>query len=183
MADFFEAVTYLLNNEGGLEQNSNDSGGVTNYGISLRFLQSLSNSKKYLVFSEKINGEDIKNLTIEQAKSIYYGEFWLHAPFEKIINQDLCNYIFDMAVNMGISPAIKCLQRACWAVMHDMYILVDDGILGEKTLHIVNDFLGKFPELLSALRAERARYYRAIVASRPEQKIFLKGWLARTYRK
>lgn len=178
MSQFDQAVSFVLENEGGLSDNPRDKGSITNFGISLRFLKNIppDNLKKYGIYSD--DEEAIRTLSLEQVRAIYMGEFWIHAPFEKIANQEHCNYIFDMAVSLGISPAIKCVQRACWAVMKRWQILVDDGIMGQKTLLAIKQ-CGIF--IMPALRAERGNYYRNIVNIHPDQKEFLKGWYDRTY--
>ena len=179
---FNSAVEYVLNHEGGLVNNPNDPGGITKYGISLRFLRSFSTEqiKKYGYFSVIAEPEFIINLSIEKAEEIYKGEFWDHAPFEEINNQECCNFIFDMAVNMGINPAIKCAQRACWAVMKDRNVIEDDGILGNKTIYLIN-VCDKY--LLPSMKSERAGYYRLIVEKNHSQQEFLDGWLNRAYGK
>jgi lysozyme family protein len=83
-----------------------------------------------------------------------------------------------MAVSLGISPAIKCVQRACWAVMHKWEALKDDGILGENTLKAIK-ICGYL--IMPPMRAERANHYRNLVEKHPEQKEFLDGWYNRTY--
>lgn len=179
MSDFETAVNFVLRNEGGFSDNPYDKGGITNHGISLRFLKNLDVDKlrAYSIF-EVPTEQTIQDLTIDQAKKIYKGEFWDQSPFEKIMNQEHCNYIFDMAVNMGISPAIKCVQRACWAVMQKWEQLTDDGILGNKTLEAlrISGFL-----IMPPMRAERGSFYRALINNNPEQKEFLRGWYDRTY--
>jgi lysozyme family protein len=181
MSDFNVAVEFVLSHEGGYVDNVYDRGGTTNFGISLRFLKNLSHeSLKRVGIFEDPNEDTIKNLTIDQAKAIYRGEFWEQAPFEKISNQEYCNYIFDMAVNIGLAPAIKCVQRACWAVQRDWGHLKDDGILGLQTLAAIR-VCGVF--IMPALRAERANHYRLIINNHPEQKEFFNGWLNRTYGK
>lgn len=180
MSDFETAVNFVLRNEGGFNERMADRGGATNYGISLRFLKQIpaDRIKSYGIFEMDITRETILHLTMQQAKNIYQGEFWKHAPFEKIMNQEYCNYIFDMAINMGIAPAIKCVQRACWAVMKKWEQLKDDGILGDKTIQAIQlcGFL-----IMPALRAERGNYYRAIIVHDPEQESNLKSWFNRTY--
>ena len=175
MSEFESAVLYVLRNEGGLSENPHDPGGITNHGISFRFLKSILQErlKNYGIFDE-VNEDTIRHLTQDQAKLIYKGEFWNLAPFEKIYNQDFANYIFDMSINMGISPAIKCVQRACWAVMKRWDQLPDDGILGDRTLATIKmcAFL-----LMPALRSERANYYRSLGL----EKEFLHAWYNRTY--
>lgn len=182
IASFDKAVHHVLDNEGGLSTHENDHGGITNMGISHRFLKSLDpdSLKRYGIYTDPNEKETIINLTKEQAIAIYRGEFWEHAPFEAIANQEYCNYIFDMAVNMGIANAIKCVQRATWAVMRRPSELLDDGILGTKTIAAIA-YCGFF--LMAPLRAERAAYYRSLIAHDVTQKDFLHGWYDRTYRK
>ncbi len=179
MSDFDPALTYVLRNEGGYVNNPNDSGGSTGFGLSLRFLKNLPPEKlrEYAIYDNEITDQTIRDLTLQQAKAIYKGEFWNHAPFDKILNQEHCNYIFDMCFNMGISPAIKCVQRACWAVMKRRD-LVEDGILGEKTLLAIKmcGFL-----IMPPMRSERAGYYRLVANHSEKDKEFLQGWLNRAY--
>lgn len=181
MESFDIAVSFVLAKEGGLNENPKDKGGITNKGISLRFLKSLSAGelRSYGIFvGYEASEDDIRNLTEEQAINIYKGVFWDNAPFGKIKNQSNLNYIFDMSINMGINPAIKCAQRACWAVMRQKDIIKDDGILGNKTLSMLNH-CGIY--LLSAMRSERAGYYKLIAEKDETQHTFLEGWLNRAY--
>lgn len=179
---FDTAVSHVLENEGELVMNPKDPGGTTKFGISLRLLKSLDADKLkvYSIF-EVPDDQAIKDLSRDQAIKIYHDEFWALAPFECINNKYLRNYLFDTAVNLGISPAIKCLQRACWAVFRNRSMLHDDGILGPKTLRLVNELGDYSAEVLSAMRSERSGDYRVIVAVHPEQKEFMHGWLDRSY--
>lgn len=186
MNNFDVAFNYLLKNECNgdeVSNNPNDHGGVTKYGISLRFLKSLSTERLrgYGIFvgDSGADSDDIVNLDLDKAKAIYKAEFWSQANFDKINTQSVCSYIFDMAVNMGIAPAIKCAQRACWSVMLSRGTLQDDGIIGSMTLDQINQ-AGTY--LLYPMRSERAAYYRMIVEHNPAQREFLEGWLNRSYR-
>ncbi len=178
MSSFDAAFEYVVRNEKGLVNNPNDTGKITNFGISLRFLKNVlpENLRSYGIFDE-VSDLTIVNLTLEQAKKIYQGEFWDHAPFERIGNQDHANYVFDMAISMGIAPAIKCLQRACWAVIKRQEV-VDDGILGEKTLNCLHR-CGIL--IMPAMRSERAGYYRLTVDHNQDDKVFIQGWMNRAY--
>lgn len=180
MASFDMAVEYVLKKEKGLEENPSDPGGITNMGISLRMLRSLD---PYILskygLHDPIDSQTVRSLTPDQAKAIYRGEFWDHARFQDIISQSIATYLFDAAVNMGISPAIKCIQRAVWAVLHNKEVMIDDGILGDETLKIINTCS---PYLLfPALVSERGGEYRLISAMNPGESSFLPGWLSRAY--
>lgn len=186
MLSFDIAINYVLKNECNgdeVSNNPNDNGGITKYGISLRFLKSLTTERlrEYGIFvgDGGPDSGDIVNLDIDKAKAVYKGEFWSQARFDKINTQSVCNYIFDMAINMGIAPAIKCAQRACWSVMLSRNVLHDDGIMGSMTLDQINQS-GTY--LLYTMRSERAAYYRMIVENNPAQREFLEGWLNRAYR-
>lgn len=179
MAMFSPALEIVLKNEGGLKETLGDPGGITNFGISLRFLKELMNPGRYGIHDPEINAETIKNLTVTQAGAIYQGEFWHAAPFEQIQDQDVANYMFDMAVNFGIAPAIKCCQRAIWAVWNHYMVTPDDGILGHDTLMWIERC--KPYVLIAAMRSERAGEYRLIEQKHPDQSTDLKGWLIRAY--
>lgn len=179
MNSFDMAVDYVLKNEVGLENNPHDPGGITKYGISLRFLKYISPERLKSYGIHIADEHAIINLTLDQAKELYKGEFWNNANFFDIVNQDCCNYIFDMAVNMGINPAIKCAQRGCWSVMKKRNIIEDDGILGKETIKMINQ-CGRL--LLLPMISERAGYYRLISEKNNSQE-FLNGWLNRAYGK
>ena len=183
---FNAAVEVVLANEGGLVDNPRDPGGLTNHGISLRFVNEIpaERLKAYGIYpatvsSQEIGEQSIRDLTIEQAKNIYKGEFWDKALFGEIRSQNVINVLFDMVVNEGCAPAVKCAQRACMAVMRNSNILLEDGILGPKTLTIIN-LCGE--NLAAAMRSERASDYRVICALHPSQSVFKEGWLRRAYR-
>lgn len=182
LTNFDAAVAYVMKNEGGFTDNPNDDGGVTNYGISLRFLKSLPVKKliEYGVIKldRPLLVNDVKNLDIPTAKFIYKGEFWDKAPLDKILNSLVCTYTFDMVVNVGLSEAITILQRSTWALDFKDHI-PDDGVLGQDTLKKVNMY-GSL--LLPSLRSERAGYVRLVSAIHSNDKEFLNGWLDRCYR-
>ena len=179
MADFESCVQYVLGHEGGLTKHAKDPGGITNFGISLRFLREVpeENLKKAGIFGE-VNDKTIMDLTVDQAKKLYYSEFWQLAPFDKIMNGILGKYIFDMAVNHGLTQATRLVQRACCAAQKTKDYVNDDGEFGKKTLSAVNyaSFM-----LIPALIAERTGFMRQLVAVNPELNVFLDGWITRAF--
>lgn len=185
MAMFDPAFDYMLKNEvkdndpDEVVENPRDPGGITKYGVSLRLLMNIppENLKNYGIYAP--SEADLRGLKLTQAKLIYCGEFWDCAHFSLIESQPVANYLFDTAVNIGIAPAVKCAQRACWSVFNVREYLPDDGILGAKTLEFINSCESR---IIHAIRSERAGHYRAIVAHNPAQQEFLEGWLNRAYR-
>jgi lysozyme family protein len=184
MAEASLAIDYVLLREGGFVDNAADSGGATNFGLSLRFLRSLKseNLRRYGIFesAEELGIGTVHDLTVEQAKLIYKGEFWDEAPFANIESQKLCNYYYDMCVNMGLHQATQLLQRALWTTCAGINhtTLRDDGILGQRTIGYVNECK---EELLPILVDMRVGFYKQLVESKPKDREFLNGWLNRCY--
>ncbi len=164
-AAFENALARTLRFEGGLSWHKDDNGGITNMGISLRFLRSVQ---------PEATEEAIRTMTHETAKELYYKYFWL--PAYDTMPEDAACRVFDMSVVSGPVQAAKCIQRALLACGH---AIKDDGIIGNKTMAAIRTTK---PELLlPALRSEMAAHFRCIVARDPSQHVFLDGWLKRAY--
>ena len=102
---FETVINYIFNSEGGYSNNKYDKGGSTNYGVT----QSTYNSWR------KKNGlseNDVKNLTKDEAKKLYYEEFW--KPSGASNKEDLREgyILFDTAVNSGPSTAKKLFEQS-----------------------------------------------------------------------
>lgn len=83
---------------------------------------------------------DIEHLTQEQAKGIYYEDWWLELGMDTF-QPALAYQMFDAAINHGMRNASKMLQRAVG--------VVDDGLVGPLTrraigAHSLNDVLMLF---------------------------------------
>lgn len=187
------AVSKLLGIEGGYANDPVDHGGATQFGISLRFLRAVGETDLDgdgfadfdLDMDGDIDGRDIRLLTKGDAVWLYLLHFW--APLEcDSFEPPIGEMLFDQAVNGGLAAAKKLLQRAinaCAAHMPEVVRLDVDGKLGGKTrlamLAVIEHPGLGMPALVEAYReATRARY-RAIAASDPNQKKFLRGWLNR----
>jgi lysozyme family protein len=181
MNDHFEmAFDFVMKNEGELNENPNDSGGISNRGISLRFLREVkeTNLRRYGIFGT-VTEDTIRELTLDQIKLIYRGEFWDGSQLDEIEDSGVRAYIFDMVVNHGISQAIRMVQRGLWAVLYDREILRCDGIIGFKTIGYLNSIAGEILPIIIAIRGE---FYRSWVMNSPKDTEFLEGWLNRCYR-
>jgi len=92
---FDEIIELTLEHEGGYVHDPKDLGGETNFGITKKFYPNV----------------DIKNLTKQQAKTIYHTDYWRRAKCDEIPSR-LRHIYFDMVVNFGKRGAVKVLQRA-----------------------------------------------------------------------
>jgi len=160
-ANFNKAFQSLILLEGAYSNDLLDNGGETKYGITKKQYPHLN----------------IKDLSLDQAKEIYYQDYWNINQYNKISSAKVAEKIFHTTVNTGVYQSHLILQRALNAVGHRS--LVEDGILGNMTFEAVNKSQPRC--LLPALRSELAGFYRLIIAKRPSQSKFMNGWLKRAY--
>lgn len=176
MAEFARAIPIILQHEGGYVNDAADPGGATKYGISLRYLKSLTQELGDLNNDAVIDAIDIRDMTQQQAIAIYLRDWWNKYQYSNINDQKVANKVFDMAVNMGGGQAHKLLQRACNQICRQEVLKVD-GIIGSKTIAQVNQLPPNV--LLAGLREQMANFYRSLVQQRPALAKFLRGWLNR----
>lgn len=179
MSDFEPAIKILLVHEGGYVNNPNDSGGATNYGVSLRFLRDYPNLGDFDGDGD-VDIEDIKNMTLDDAKKIYKELWWDKYKYGSIVDQTIATKVFDASVNMGSSRAHKLLQQA----LNDAFSLKlsVDGILGPATFHVVNACTDDTEQLLlNSYCNEMWKFYQQIIANNPKNKVFERGWKNRAF--
>lgn len=148
MSNFNKYIDRVLGNEGGYVWDVRDPGGETKWGISKRTYPDL----------------DIKSLTKEDAKKIYYRDFWQRINGDEL--PDAISYqVLDAAVNHGVGNAIRMLQRAL--------NVVDDGHFGPLS----RAALTSVPPIDVVLRfnAERIGFYTRLSTF----SAFGKGWMRR----
>lgn len=93
--NFDFAFSFILRWEGGYVNDPNDPGGETKFGISKRSYPQL----------------DIKNLTEEQAKTIYRRDFWERCGCHEM-PWPMDVVVFDTAVNCGPARALRWFKQA-----------------------------------------------------------------------
>lgn len=109
---FDQCFEKLIGNEGGYTPGKGDPGGETKFGVSKRSYPAL----------------EISSLTLDDAKAIYMRDFWTPAGCDSVPTS-IAFDLFDMAVNSGVSRAVKTLQRVAGTA--------EDGKLGPVTLAAV----------------------------------------------
>lgn len=143
---------------GGYTNYPADPGGETKWGISKRAHPNV----------------DIKNLTLEGAKEIYFREYWTRtgcfsfpAPFDLIV--------LDAAVHTGQMSAIRQAQRALG--------VKDDGINGGETQRAAArirpgvDTAAQTRALIARFLVERCEAMRLA----PAAPTYFKGWMTRCF--
>lgn len=146
MSTAAKAIANVLDHEGGYINHPDDPGGETNFGISKRAYPKL----------------DIRNLTQGDAIDIYRRDYWIPIKGDQL-PPAVAIYLMDTAVNVGVSRAVRMLQKVVG--------VVDDGSIGTKTIEAVN----AAPNALQLLDAARLAYYRRL----PTFATFGRGWTRR----
>ncbi len=153
-------IGMVLKHEGGYVNDPVDPGGETKYGISKR-------SYPFL---------DIKNLTLEQAKEIYYNEWYRALGLNKVESDAVAQKILDLCVNVGKKTGVKLVQVA----LNDIGKKVElTGLLCVKTLEAINKSNSAL--LLANVRNRHAEHYRKLIDKNPKLEKYANGWRNRAY--
>lgn len=136
----------------GYVNHKSDRGGLTKFGLAQ-------------ASHPQIN---IETMTLAQAKAIYFKAYWVAGRCNEL-PAPMSIAHFDACVNHGLSRGAKLLQQAIGAE--------PDGVIGPKTIALAK----KVSAVISAsdFLAPRRAFFRKIVENRPDQAVFLKGWMAR----
>jgi lysozyme family protein len=175
MSDFESAIPTILRHEGGFNNDPQDAGGATNFGVSLRWLKA-QGLLEDLEQQDRTQDEIavVRDMTQDQAAALYKAYWWNPYNYGAIDSQLVATKIFDTAVNLGAPRAHRIVQ-ACLGFSQEQR----DGILGSKTLAEINA-AGAAP-LVVQIQNMQAAFYRQLVATNPARAKYLSGWLSRAY--
>lgn len=169
---FHGCISSILEHEGGLSVEKRDPGGVTQWGISLRYLRSIGYD---INVDGHIDKEDIIGLPIKGAVGIYRKYWWNKYHYTAFNELIVVEKVFDLAVNMGGMVAHKLLQIAINR-LREQPITVD-GLLGGQSFGAANTTDGT--ELRQQLRECAEHRYIEILAANPAMEWARKGWMNR----
>ena len=160
MSRFQECLARILKHEGGYVNDPLDSGGRTNLGVTQRVWEEF--------VGHLVTEADMKALTPEKIAPMYKLKYW-NPSYCEVLPKGLDYVVFDFAVNAGTGRSVKTLQQAIGCVA--------DGVIGPKTMAVINDANPK--DLIAKFSDARADFYQGIIARKPDQARFIKGWLNR----
>jgi len=170
---FRSSLKKLLVFEGVYSNDAYDSGGQTKYGI----IKSEARDHGY--------SGSMRDMPMSIAEDIYYNKYWLRMKLDQVskINPKIANEMFDTGVNMGISRAVKALQKSLNILnrIHRLYPnMPEDGKIGSNTLI----YLSKLPKkdhkfLLKLMNIIQGSYYIKFIENRETQEVFVRGWIKR----
>jgi len=162
---FEEIIEVVLHHEGGFTDDSKDPGNWTGGKEGVGELE----GTKYGISAKSFPDMDIKNLTKDGAKEIYYQDYWIKNRVPQLPD-NLKHIYFDMSINQGRSRAVKILQQAANAKGANLKV---DGGLGPKTIGALKGVE------LDRVRAYRIKYYADLVTRKPDLEKFYFGWFRR----
>ena len=149
-----QAITRIIELEGGYVNDPNDKGGETKFGITKRWYPNL----------------DIASLTRDDATRIYYQDYWLENQCDKLPTA-LAFILFDTAVNQGPVFAVTTLQNSLGVKA--------DGIIGSQTLNAAYRVITDTPNVAISFTHQRLQRYASLAQNDPTQVKFIKGWINR----
>lgn len=142
--NFNEALQRVLKDEGGYSNDPSDSGGATNFGITI------ADYRKYI--NSKGTPQDVKNMSVDQAKVIYRARYWDALGCDKL-SGGVDYTCFDYGVNSGLGRPKGALKK-----------------FEDK----------KGVDLINAINDERMSFLRRIGVGKNAK--FMKGWASRVNR-
>ncbi len=157
---FDDHIARILGHEGGFTVNPKDRGNWTSgiCGVGR------CNGTKYGISAMSYPDTDIKNLTWDQAKALYWKDFW--EPLQGGLYPDGVAYqLLDFAINSGMRAAIKAVQRAVK--------VKDDGDFGPDSRRAMQNIAES--DLIFLILAERLEY----MTNSSKWDDFGKGWARR----
>lgn len=147
MITFDKAFDRLIGHEGGFSDDPKDPGNWTGGRPNAGELK----GTKFGIAANTYGDIDIKNLTVEKAKAIYYRDWWLKIGAD-YLDGAIVYQMWDFAVNAGMSTAKRALQRAVR--------VADDGNIGPMTINAVKAM--SVTDVLMRFNAQRLRYYTSL---------------------
>lgn len=159
MAQIFEQAKKT-----GFANDPDDAGGATMCGITIATYTAYCRKKGCPVPTVT----RLRNISYEQWRDVLKTLFWDKWKADEIKNQSLANILVDWVWTSGAS-GIKIPQRILG--------VAQDGIVGPKTIEALNASDPK--RLFDEIHNARIKFVNDIVARKPSQKKFIKGWTRR----
>jgi lysozyme family protein len=176
-ADVDIALAHTFGAEGGFQKMRGDAGNWTGGKVGVGELK----GTKYGIAANSYPKEDIPNLTIGRAATIYKRDFWGASRCDEWHNQIIANLYFDFAVNMGQGTAARIIQRATNYAGWPRAPIPVDGKIGKGTVKRLNE-VDQTALFCNLVGLGHARYVQ-IVDANPRMMQFMSEWIAHRLRK
>ncbi|MES2382481.1 MAG: glycosyl hydrolase 108 family protein [Bacteroidota bacterium] len=173
MASFEKAIANTFKAEGGFQSDPTDTANYVN-GICIGTNRGISASGYYAYFKQIPTVEVMKNISIEDAKRIFKGNYWDKVGGDFIINQSVAELMFQFIIGSGASQISDIKDIANGIDDKDLIIMENDNPIIQREIIIINALdQAKFH---AALWKWRLAFYDLVVLKNPKKEKFLKGW-------
>jgi len=164
-------INEIIEVEGGYGDDPSDSGGETNYGITVA------------VARENGYDGDMEDLPKHVAFDIYSKRYWDSVKGDDLLylSPDIAREVVDTGINGGVSGSSKLLQRALNVlnVREDLYSdIIVDGNIGPGTIGALTEYLEHRPDyiLVRMLNCLQGAFYVELAERREKDEKFIYGW-------
>ncbi len=179
MLSIDDIVSDILRREGGYVNDPDDSGGATNFGVTIHTMRRLGID---VDGDGDVDVDDVRKLTRERAAQIFKDHYFVK-PGIAVLPEVLQASVFDMYVNAG-GAAVKILQRL---LAKFGFPVVVDGALGPKTAAAASKAFAIAPaHLVDAYGIARRNYYYNLADNRITSRKYARrkdggkgGWITR----
>lgn len=189
MADFNTAYARTIQYEGGYDNDPDDFGGETIYGISRKYnptwegwkeIDLIKNLDQKWTPSRLETDPGIKDLV----KKFYEAIYWHPVLGDDIPSQDVAEELYDCSVNLGTDKAVSYLQTALNVLNKDQKLYPDivvDGDMGPSTLTTLKTYLLRDSDTLivKIMAVLRGNHYITFMSKSTKQEKFARGWFSR----
>lgn len=155
-----------------------DSGGPTKYGVTKAAYEEFLVHKEpetysFDTVSHQVTVQDMKNLSIQDAKSFYNWYLVKNNSTDKISDPYILDILYDSFTNHGVSRSTKWVQA--------FVNTKQDGVLGPITAKAVQNLTNhQTAQLYMHIFSERLTHYVFLTTSNPDKYLqYLKGWINR----
>nr|WP_185767589.1 murein L,D-transpeptidase catalytic domain family protein [Klebsiella variicola] len=160
-----DALIFTLKNEGGYTNHPADGGRSTNKGITLKeFSQYLGRND--------VTEDDLKDISIEMINIIYKKNYWDVLNLGQVLDQSIATAIFDMGVLCGPGTSLRLCQEVLG--------INPTKKINRETLELINNISDE--KFIPMFVDKNIEQFNQIVAAKPDQNVFLKGWINRANR-
>lgn len=183
MSLFQKAIEEVLKNEGvGLPNNPtgyvndpDDTGGMTNYGITYKTYARWAKIPAYSVTEAMM-----RNVSFGNALTIYKELYWNKIQGDKLKLFSIAYALLDFSVNKGPHKVIPMVQMILGGVPVQSGMSEDSIVMNQQTVDKLNSLNEEQArQFLSVFFDQLDDQYYAIVQNNATQQKFLTGWLRR----
>lgn len=172
-----KTISAIIDVEGGYVDDPSDSGGETNFGITVAVARDWG------------YGGPMEHMPREVAYDIYVHKYWDALRLDDIcdLSESIAHELADTGVNMGIGRAGTFLQESLNVFNRneaDYQDIAEDGQVGPMTIRCLKAFLDKRKlvggekVMTRALNALQGAFYIDLCQRRKKDERFVYGWFA-----